>query len=287
VKKVLIQLDTDPQPSAFDSIVAHDAGADVLLRYGDVTAESAPEIARDAFFTRGPGELATIAVWIGGSNVPAGEAVLEAVRGSFFGPFQVSAMLDSNGANTTAATAVAMLAGAQDLSGARAVVVGLGAVGVRSATLLGGEGCEVTVSAIPASRFGDDYRTPRGLAVAREMGLDPVEPASEQELEGLLEGAVVVLAAGPAGVQVLSKEVWGANPTIELLADYNATEPPGLEGVEAGDDLVERDGKRVLGAIAIGGRKMKVHKACLRRLFKSNEEILEVEGVYEIARQVV
>ena len=287
MKKVLIQLDTDPQPSAFDSIVALDADVDALLRYGEVSADSAPGIVRDAFFTRGPGELATIAVWVGGSNVPAGEAVLAAVQGAFFGPFRVSAMLDSNGANTTAATAVAMLAGERELAGARAVVVGLGAVGVRSATLLARGGCEVTVAAIPASRFGDDYRTPRGLAVAREMGLDPVEPASEEELEELLGGAALVLAAGPAGVQVLSREVWSANPTIELLADYNATGPPGLEGVEAGDDLVEREGKLVLGAIAIGGRKMKVHKACLRRLFESNEEILEVDGVYAIAREVV
>ena len=31
-KRVLIQLDCDPQPSTFDAIVAVDAGADVLLR---------------------------------------------------------------------------------------------------------------------------------------------------------------------------------------------------------------------------------------------------------------
>ena len=38
--KILIQLDCDPQPSTFDAIVAVDAGADVLLRHGGVTAET-------------------------------------------------------------------------------------------------------------------------------------------------------------------------------------------------------------------------------------------------------
>jgi hypothetical protein len=29
---------------------------------------------------------------------------------------------------------------------------------------------------------------------------------------------------------------------------------------------------------------MKVHKACVRRLFESNDAILDVDGVYEIAK---
>ena len=49
-------------------------------------------------------------MWVGGSSVGAGEEVLAAVEEAFFGPFRVSAMLDSNGCNTTAATTVARLA---------------------------------------------------------------------------------------------------------------------------------------------------------------------------------
>ena len=37
MKKILIQLDTDPHPSPFDAIVAHDAGVEVLLSYAGVT----------------------------------------------------------------------------------------------------------------------------------------------------------------------------------------------------------------------------------------------------------
>ena len=96
-----------------------------------------------------------------------------------------------------------------------------------------------------------------------------------------------VLAAGPAGVRVLRKEAWSASPTIELLADYNAAEPLGIEGIEAGDDLVEREGKLVLGALAVGGKKMKTHKACIRRLFDRNDLVLNADGVYAVAREIV
>ncbi len=288
MKKVLVQLDTDEYTSPFDAIVAHDAGTDVLLSYAQVTPEKVRALVQDAFFTRGVPDLATMAVWVGGSNVPMGEQILAEVQKTFFGPFRVSAMLDSAGCNTTAATAVARLVQAGDLQGRRAVIVGLGPVGLRSATLLEREGCEVVVTTLPPDLFGGGPpRRPRGLAVAQELGLRTLELASRSELEAALEGASIVLAAGPAGVEVLPYEVWSQHPTLELLADYNAAEPLGLGGIKATDNLVERDGKRVLGALGIGDPKMRTHKACIRRLFESNDVILEVDGVYEVARELV
>jgi hypothetical protein len=285
VKKILIQLDTDEHPSTFDAIVAHDAGVDELLRYGGIEPDAVRGLVQSAFFTRGPKDLATLAVWVGGSDVGAGEEVLAEVEKAFFGPFRVSAMLDSNGCNTTAATTVARLARELDLKGRRIVIVGAGAVGLRAAALLIAEGCEVTVSGIPASRFGDKaYRRARGLTVAEERGMDVVEPGDDEALAKALDGASIVLAAGPAGLEVLPAAVWRDIDSIEVLADFNAAEPLGIEGTEAQDDLAERDGKRVLGALAIGGPKMKVHKACVRRLFESNDAILDVDGVYEIAK---
>jgi hypothetical protein len=285
VKKILIQLDTDEHPSTFDAIVAHDAGVDELLRYGGIEPDAVRGLVQSAFFTRGPKDLATLAVWVGGSDVGAGEEVLAKVEKAFFGPFRVSAMLDSNGCNTTAATTVARLARELDLKGRRVVIVGAGAVGLRAAALLIAEGGEVTVSGIPASRFGDKaYRRARGLTVAEERGMDVVEPGDDEALAKALDGASIVLAAGPAGLEVLPAAVWRNIDSIEVLADFNAAEPLGIEGTEAQDDLAERDGKRVLGALAIGGPKMKVHKACVRRLFESNDAILDVDGVYEIAK---
>jgi methylenetetrahydrofolate/methylenetetrahydromethanopterin dehydrogenase (NADP+) len=287
VKKVLLQLDTDQHPSPFDAIVAHDAGVDVLLSHGSVTPEAVRDLVQGAFFTRAPGDP-SMAVWVGGSDVGAGEKILDEVQATYFGPFRVSAMLDSDGCNTTAATAIAMIAKGRDLNGRRALILGVGPVGLRSATLLAGEGCEVLATSIPGDVLGtDSYRRPRGLAAAEQLGIDVREPADRAEMEAALEGANIVLAAGPAGVEVLRKEVWASNPTIELLADYNAAEPLGIEGVEAGDDLVEREGKLVLGALGIGGKKMKTHKECVRRLFERSDLVFNADGVYAVATEIV
>jgi hypothetical protein len=288
VKKILIQLDTDEHPSTFDAIVAHDAGVDGLLSYGGIEPDVVKGLVQSAFFTRGPKDLANMAVWVGGSSVGDGEEVLAAVEDAFFGPFRVSAMLDSNGCNTTAATTVARLAAEIDLKDRRVVIVGAGAVGLRAAKLLTDEGCEVTVSGIPASRFGDKpYRRARGLDVAEKRDMKTVEPEDDEALAKILDGASLVLAAGPAGVELLPESVWKQVDSIEVLADYNAAEPLGIEGTSADDELEDYDGKRVLGALAIGGPKMKVHKACVRRLFETNEAILDIDGVYEIAKELL
>ena len=135
MKKVLLQLDTDQHPSPFDAIVAEDAGVDVLLSHGSVTPEAVRDLVQGAFFTRPPGD-SSMAVWIGGSDVTDGEKLLDEVQAAYFGPFRLSTMLDSDGCNTTAATAIALIAKDRDLRGRRAVVIGVGPVGLRSAALL-------------------------------------------------------------------------------------------------------------------------------------------------------
>jgi hypothetical protein len=289
VKQVLLQLDTGEHPSPFDAIVAHDAGVDVLLSHGSVKPEAVRGLVQDAFFTRGMDDLRTMAVWVGGKRVADGEQVFAEVQRAFFGPFRVSVMLDSNGCNTTAATTIARIAKTRDLAGSRAVVLGLGAVGLRSAVLLRNEASEVTVAALAPDLFGDDrpYHRPHGVGVAEELGLDVREPRDRDELEALLDGAQIVLSAGPSGVQVLRRDFWARHDTLELLADYNAADPLGLEGTKATDDLADYDGKQVLGALAIGGPKMKVHKACVRRMFESNDQVLDTDAVYAIAKELV
>ena len=289
VKRILLQLDTEEHPSPFDAIVAHDADVDVLLSHGNVKREDARALAQDAFFTRGPDDLKNTAIWVGGKHVAAGEEIFAEVQKAFFGPFKVSVMLDSNGCNTTAATTIARIAKSYDLDGKRAVVLGLGSVGLRSAILLQKEGCEVAVAPLPADLFDDDrpYRRPRGLDAAENLGLDTREPKDRSELEAMLDGAQVVLTAGPAGVEVLRQDFWSEHPSIEVLADYNAADPLGLEGTKATDDLVDYDGKLVLGALAIGGPKMKVHKTCIRRMFESNDKVFDTDTVYEVAKELV
>ena len=67
-------------------VVAVDAGVDHLFRHGGVTPEAVRDLVYGALFTRGPADLHRTAIFVGGSDVAAGEAVLEAVKATFFGP---------------------------------------------------------------------------------------------------------------------------------------------------------------------------------------------------------
>src|SRR5437867_9543193 len=141
MRRLLVQLDSDRQPSSFDCIVAYDAGVDEVLSYGGVAPEDVTPLVHGAIFTRAVPELRHTAIWIGGSDVAKGEALVEAVKKTFFGPFHVSVMMDANGCNTTAAAAVARLASATNLKGARVVILGgTGPFGIRAAVRVVREG---------------------------------------------------------------------------------------------------------------------------------------------------
>ena len=71
-----------------------------------VTETDVRDLVHGCIFTRGPKDLHNTAVWIGGSNMSAGEQLLAMAQDAVFAPFTVSIMLDSNGSNTTAVAAV-------------------------------------------------------------------------------------------------------------------------------------------------------------------------------------
>src|SRR5438132_10732127 len=147
-RKILIQLDTDPQPSVFDRVVAIDAGVDELFSYGGVKPEQVQALVHGAIFTRGSDDLSRTAIFIGGSDVAAGERLLAEVQKHMLPQFglRVSVLLDANGANTTAAAAVLAAARHVDLKDAAALVVaGTGPVGQRAARLLTRQGADVRV----------------------------------------------------------------------------------------------------------------------------------------------
>jgi methylenetetrahydrofolate/methylenetetrahydromethanopterin dehydrogenase (NADP+) len=76
MRKLLLQLDSSRLPSAFDQVVAYDAGADVVMSYGGITEGDVRDLIHGCIFTRGPKDLHNTAVWIGGSNMSAGEQLL-------------------------------------------------------------------------------------------------------------------------------------------------------------------------------------------------------------------
>jgi hypothetical protein len=286
MKKILIQLDTDPHPSAFDAIAAYDADVDIVIGYGEVTAENLAGVVQGAIFPRGPDGLANTAFWVGGSKVRDGEAVFNAAQKLFFKPFNPSIMLDSDGSNTTAAAAVARVRGAVELNGANAAVIGVGPVGLRTAELLKREDAEVTMFTFPPDTMEGKHRRASGIPVAQEAGFEVVEPGSSDELDSALAGRALIYAAGPAGTQIVRRSGW-AQEGVRVVVDYSAAEPVGIEGVDRGDSLEEDDGVLKLGALAVGGPKMKLQKACIRAMFETKGTVLDLDGVYDVAREVL
>jgi hypothetical protein len=285
VRKLLLQLDTSPHPSVFDRIVALDGGADEVMSYGGVTPEAVRDLVHGCIFTRGPKDLRHTAIFIGGTDMSAGERLLDAVQKAFFGPMRVSVMLDSNGSNTTAAAAVAKLRqGVGTLAGQRAVVTaGTGPVGIRAAGLLARAGADVTVT----SRRPADARLVAGM-VTRFGGLvRPVTMTDASEAGAVLEGAALLLNAGPAGVQLVPRSAWAGRAGLRVAADVNAVPPAGIEGIDARDDGAERDGVTVFGALGVGGLKMKIHRGCIERLFARNDAVLDAETIADLAQELI
>lgn len=281
MRSILLHLDVDPKPSSFDLITAYDAGAEVVLPYGSVTPEEVTALVYGAIFTRKVSHLRHTAIFVGGSRVEAAEKVMEQVLKTFFGPFKVSVMFDANGCNTTAAAAVRKIASVLELKGKSVLVLaGTGPVGLRAGALLAREGARVRLSSRSLERAqsaAEKIRRERGLEV------EPVRVGGREELEAALSGVEVVLSCGAAGVRLMDKEAWASHPHLKVLADVNAVEPLGIEGIEAADDGREREGKTVFGALAIGGLKMKIHHAALNSLFETNTRVMDLEEIYELS----
>jgi len=277
--RILIQLDTDSHPSSFDAVVACDAGAERLVQYGGVTPGNVEGLVHGAMFTRGPEDLKNTAIFVGGSDVVAGEAVYDRVRKCFFGPMRVSVMLDANGCNTTAAAAVLRAAKHLDLAAAKVLVLaGTGPVGQRVARLLLGAGANVLLS----SRQLDRATQTCAQIAQRFESSDHLMPCEGADA---IDDCDAVIACGAAGVELLTAEVL-ARSSVRLAIDLNAVPPVGIEGIDIMDRAKDVDGRVVYGAIGVGGTKMKIHHAAIEQMFTRNDCELDAESIFKIGQEV-
>jgi hypothetical protein len=123
--------------------------------------------------------------------------------------------------------------------------------------------------------------------IAERFGgtISEVQMSDASQAAAVLEGAELVLNAGPAGVQLIPRAAWTGRGVV-AVADVNAVPPLGIEGVELADNGAARDGVTVFGALGVGNLKMKIHKACIARLFERNDQVLDAEAIAEIAKQL-
>lgn len=281
---ILLQLDTDPHPSAFDRIVALDSGVDEVLSYGNVTPETVAALVHGCIFTRGGADLARTAIFVGGSDADAAESVFKAARAAMLPNYglSVSILLDPNGANTTAAVAVRAADQYIPLNNSRALVLGgTGPVGRRVARLLARAGAKVRVGSRQKGRAQSVCDAIRAAVPGGK--LEAVSVASSADGPDAIDGCDFVIAAGAPGTLLLPEKLRKSCRTLKVAIDLNGVPPAGIEGIELADKGVERDGVVVFGALGVGGAKMKLHKAAVQKLFTRNDLVMDVDEVMELA----
>ncbi len=284
MKKLLFQLDTDSIPSSFDGVVAYDGGADHLLSFPNMNPNNVEGLVHGVIFTRGPKDKQNTAIFVGGSNLAQGEALFDAVQSIFFAGFRVSVMLDSNGCNTTAAAAVARITSLGSVAGKKAVVyAGTGPVGQRGAVLLAQEGANVMLTSRKLDRA---EAACADMAKRFGVSLTPMQVSDPASTQAALEGAQIVLAAGAAGIELLSEAMWQDSPTLEILADINTVPPLGVGGLDLMDKGENRYGKKCLGGLGIGSLKLKVHRAAIGKLFETNNQVFDAREIYALAKEL-
>jgi hypothetical protein len=164
------------------------------------------------------------------------------------------------------------------------ILAGTGPVGQRAAVLLSREGMSVTIT---GRKLAGAQAACEGIRARFGVEVTPKQAASGDERAEALAGQHVVLATGAAGITLLDAANWQSHPTLELLADANASPPAGIEGIGMSDRGVVSHGKTLFGPLGFGALKLAVHRACIARLFEQNDLVLDAEEIYAIAKAMV
>ena len=285
-RKILIQFDSDPHVSTFDSIVAVDSGVDQLLCHASISVGQIESLVHGAMFTRGPQDLHRTALFFGGSDVGKTDSLAEAAKKCFFGPLRVSMLSDPNGSNTTAAAAVISAEKHIDLAGKTiAILAGTGPVGQRIAQIIAGPATRDTNAPtirICSRRIEKAEMVCQSLTTKTDRKLIPTQSETVDEALSAVEGADVVFAAGAAGIELLGSAWHDLTDPPRVAVDLNAVPPSGIAGIEVMDAGENRGQTVCYGAIGVGGLKMKIHKRALQMLFESNDQTLETEEIYQV-----
>jgi methylene-tetrahydromethanopterin dehydrogenase len=279
--------------SPFDVNMASDAGFDVITPYTDVDLKEVSGLVQDAMFSRAPEDGQKTAVLIGGRDPLLALEMFKAAKDAMIPPhFEISVMADPSGAFTTAAGMIAVVekhlkGRGQSLAGKKVSVFGAtgpvgGIVGLMAAkagaavTLVGYDGLQRVTAR--ADQFGERF----GVA------LRPADGSAEEKNTAIVEDTEVILAAGKAGVQILSKGQLARARRLQVALDVNAVPPSGIEGMDAFADGAPLEGTSAVafGALAVGNVKFKTEHAMLAAMRDAQpRRYLSVDEALETARR--
>ena len=292
--KILHMLDPRANVSPFDVNMAVDAGYEVVVPYPGVAAGDVAGLVQDAVFSRPHGRYNDTGIFIGGHDVNLAADMLEQVRGAMVPPFETAVLADPNGAFTTSAALVALVAkhlrarSGAGLEDRDVRILGGGPVGLCAAVLVARQGGRPTLvrltdmtpaRAEPVERFARRY----GVELPWTTGRD------DAGKRAALESAEVVVCCARAGVQVLSADLMAQCAKLEIAADVNAVPPAGVEGLPVTGDGVELpSGALGIGALAIGGIKYQVQRGLLKRMMSADHAVvLDFPDAFDLAGETV
>jgi methylene-tetrahydromethanopterin dehydrogenase len=278
--------------SPFDVNMAFDAGF-AVAGYTGIALKDVVAMTQDAMFSRAPQDAPKTVLFIGGRDALLALDMEAAARKAMFPPFEISVFADPSGAFTTGAAMIALVEKhlrklGSKLDGARVAIFGAkGVVGGVVGLIAAEAGAQVDLigydrsDVVPRKVEAFKKRFPGRFAA--------VDGSTEGGRRAAVTEADVVLAAGPAGVQVLSQSELAAAKRLKVAADVNAVPPPGIEGVEVkANGAPLREGAVAVGALAIGNVKFKVQHRLLRRLRDTDKAlVIDYREAYRVALEIV
>lgn len=263
--------------SPFDVNMIADAGYDVIMPYTNVKADEVQALVQDCIYSRPPGSANTTGFFIGGFDVNQAAEMFNTARNSMQSPFEVSVMVDPNGAYTTSAALVAKVehqlqATGSSLTSSKLVIFGGGPVGNCVAVLAAQAGAEVVIGRLtkdtPEKRHAVESFLSRYQVKATQ-----VDCQTDELKITAMKDAKVLVSSAKAGIEILSAELLQSGCEALVAADVNAVPPAGIAGVGIQDDGAELGsctGCVGVGALAIGNLKYQTQQTLLRSMLEEN-----------------
>lgn len=280
--------------SPFDANMAFDAGFDNIMPYTNVILSEVKGLVQDAMFSRSPSGVKSEAIFIGGRDIDLAMDMLEAAKKATFSPFEISLFADPSGAFTTAAAMVAKVEFhlkqhfKTDLKGKKVAVFGAtGPVGGCVAVMAAKQGAQVELIAhsniYEARHKAESYNQRYGTNIGSADG------RTDAPKQKVLDRADVALCCAAAGIRVLTSKQISHSKTLMVIADVNAVEPTGVEGVDIHADgaVIQNTSMLGIGALAIGDLKYKTQHKLLKQMLDTDKPLyLEFMAAFEMARSL-
>jgi len=289
-RKILYFLTPGENISPFDVTLAADAGFDMVVPLTKIEAKNIAAVVQDAIFCRPPKRFNDTGIFIGGRDVHMATDMFQSAKNAMVEPFEVGVFADPNGAYTTSASVVALVAKVlkehhhMDLSGRNVAVFGTGPVGICTAILAAKQGANVKLCQLLAD---DDRRAAENFCQRYEANVKWVSAQTNEEKTNEVADSEVIICAARAGVRILEGSLKNAQKLL-VAADTNAVPPSGVIGIGLHDLGVAVDyangSFRSIGPLAIGNLKYKVQFGLFEQIQKSSTAaLIDFPEAYEFA----